>query len=118
MNTQDKPISEDVKLLSEAVDESLKYVSKDMLDLKQIIETLKNVAMTRKPGIGSLLLLGAAAFGAYKYSKMTSEQKTDLKNKGKKFVDDNLGGLKNVFGGKSSPQQTANAYGTNGSTQG
>ncbi|HEU4471938.1 MAG TPA: hypothetical protein VFR58_12680 [Flavisolibacter sp.] len=75
--------------------------------------------MTRKPGIGSLLLLGAAAFGAYKYSKMTEQQKTDLKNKGKKFMDENLGGLKNVFGGKGGGQ-TANAggsYGTNGSEQ-
>ena len=51
----------------------------------------------RKPGLGSLLLLGAAAFGAYKYSKMSDQQKTDLKNKGKKFVDENLGSLKNVF---------------------
>lgn len=69
--------------------------------------------MTR-PGIGSLLLLGAAAFGAYKYSKMSQQQKTDLKNKGKKLVDENLGGLKNVFGKKNN--QTANAYGQNGST--
>ena len=73
--------------------------------------------MTRKPGIGSLLLLGAAAFGAYKYSKMSDQQKTDLKNKGKKFVDDNLGGLKNAFGGKKNTQQTSNAYGPNGSNQ-
>ena len=71
--------------------------------------------MTRKPGIGSLLLLGAAAFGAYKYSKMTDQQKSDLKNKGKKFMDDNLGGLKNVFGGNKSTQHTANAYGQNNS---
>ena len=63
----------------------------------------------RKPGIGGLLLLGAAAFGAYKYSKMTDQQKKDLLNKGKKFVDDNLGGLKNMFGGKS--QTAGNSYG-------
>jgi hypothetical protein len=75
--------------------------------------------MTRKPGIGSLLLLGAAAFGAYKYSKMTEQQKNDLKDKGKKFVDENLGGIKNMFGQRGGGQ-TANAggsYGTNGSTQ-
>jgi len=53
--------------------------------------------MTRKPGLGSLLLLGAAAFGAYKYSKMSDQQKKDLVNKGKKLVNDNLGGLGNVF---------------------
>lgn len=46
--------------------------------------------------IGSLLLLGAAAFGAYKISKMSDEQRKDLLNKGKKLVNDNLGNLKNV----------------------
>ena len=72
--------------------------------------------MTRKPGIGSLLLLGAAAFGAYKYSKMTEQQKSDLKNKGKKFVDENLGSLKNVFGkGTGQTANASNSYGTNGS---
>lgn len=54
--------------------------------------------MTRKPGIASLLLLGAAAFGAYKYSKMSDQQKKDLLDKGKKLVNDNLGNLGNVFG--------------------
>jgi len=61
--------------------------------------------MTRKPGIGSLLLLGAAAFGAYKYSKMSEQQKRDLMDKGKKMVNDNLGGLRNAFG-KKSPAST------------
>ena len=54
-----------------------------------------------RPGLGSLLLLGAAAFGAYKYSKMSQQQKQDLLNKGKKLVNDNLGGLKNTLGGRS-----------------
>ena len=71
--------------------------------------------MARKPGIGSLLLLGAAAFGAYKYSKMSEQQKSDLKNKGKKFVDDNLGSLKNAFGQKGNGQTAAASYGPNGS---
>jgi len=57
--------------------------------------------MTRKPGLGSLLLLGAAAFGAYKYSKMSDQQKKDLMDKGKKLMNDNLGGLGNVFGRKT-----------------
>jgi hypothetical protein len=57
--------------------------------------------MTRKPGLGSLLLLGAAAFGAYKYSKMNDQQKKDLVDKGKKLVNDNLGGLTNILGKKS-----------------
>lgn len=60
--------------------------------------------MTRKPGIGSLLLLGAAAFGAYKYSKMSDQQKKDLLDKGKKLVNDSMGSLKNRFGGQNAPQ--------------
>jgi hypothetical protein len=69
--------------------------------------------MTRKPGLGGLLLLGAAAFGAYKYSKMSAEDKKNLKDKGKKMFDENLGSLKNMFGNRSS-NQTANANGTTG----
>ncbi|MBO9681449.1 MAG: hypothetical protein J7502_02040 [Flavisolibacter sp.] len=59
--------------------------------------------MTRKTSIGSLLLLGAAAFGAYKYSKMSDQQKKDLLDKGKKLVNDNLGAIKNRFGGQNAP---------------
>lgn len=54
--------------------------------------------MTRKTGLGSLLLLGAAAFGAYKYSKMSDQQKRDLMDKGKRLVNDNIGSLGNLFG--------------------
>ncbi len=50
-----------------------------------------------KPGIGSLLLLGAAAFGAYKYYQMSDQQKKQLMDKGKKLVNDNLGGLTKAF---------------------
>jgi len=56
--------------------------------------------MQRK-GLG-LLLAAAAAYGYYKYSKMTPEQKNGLRDKGKNFVDKNLGGLGNLFGKKSS----------------
>lgn len=49
--------------------------------------------MTRKAGFGALLALGAAAFGAYKYSKMSDQQKKDLLSKGKKLVNENLGGV-------------------------
>ena len=63
--------------------------------------------MTRKAaGIGALLALGAAAFGAYKYSKMSDQQKKDLLNKGKKLVNDNLGG---VFGKKNASSVNATA---------
>ena len=66
--------------------------------------------MKSKPGIGSLLLIGAAAFGAYKYSKMSDQQKKDLVNKGKKLVDENLGSITNVFGKKQG--RTAAVNGT------
>jgi hypothetical protein len=84
--------------------------------LGKIISKHKIQIMLGRPGIGGLLLLGAAAFGAYKYSKMSDQQKTDLMNKGKKFVDENLGGLKNMFGQKAAA--AGNSYGQNGSTQG
>ena len=74
--------------------------------------------MTRKPGLGGLLLLGAAAFGAYKYSKMSDQDKKNLKDKGKKFFDDNLGGLKNMFGKKDETQNAGmNGSSMNGFTQ-
>lgn len=58
--------------------------------------------------ISSLLLLGAAAFGAYKISKMSDQEKKDLLNKGKKLVNDNLGGLKNMWS-KNGGQATGSA---------
>ncbi len=66
--------------------------------------------MTRKPGLLSLLLMGLAAFGLYKYSKMSDEQKRDLKEKGKKLVDENIPqNLKNVFG-KKEATNTQDSY--------
>ena len=47
-----------------------------------------------------LILAAAAAYGAYKYSKLSAEQKNDLKAKGKDFLDKNLGGLGNLFSKK------------------
>ena len=63
--------------------------------------------MQRK-GLG-LLLAAAAAYGYYKYSKMTPEEKNDLKEKGKKFVDKNFGGIGNLFGKKTMPANS-NGY--------
>jgi hypothetical protein len=60
-------------------------------------------------GTLGLILAAAAAYGAYKYSKMSPDQKKDLKEKGKNFVDKNLGGLGNVFGKKTSPAN-GNSY--------
>ena len=47
-----------------------------------------------------LILAAAAAFGYQKYSKMTPEQKADLKKRGKGFLDKNFPGMKNMFGKK------------------
>jgi hypothetical protein len=54
--------------------------------------------MSRRPGLGSLLLAGAAAYGIYKVSKMSSEERSDLLNKGKKLVNENVGSLKSKLG--------------------
>lgn len=64
--------------------------------------------MTRKTGLGSLLLLGAAAFGAYKYSKMSDQQKKDLLDKGKKLMNDGVSSIKNRFGGQAAPNAPLN----------
>ena len=41
----------------------------------------------------SFLIAAAAAYGAYKYSKMTPEQKNSLMAKGKDFLNKNFNGL-------------------------
>ena len=43
------------------------------------------------------LLLAAAAYGVYRYSKMTTEQKNDLTRRGKSFLDKNISGVSNMF---------------------
>ncbi len=63
--------------------------------------------MQRK-GLG-VLLAAAAAYGVYRVSKMTPQQKNDLKQKGKDFVDKNLEGVKNMFG-KKTPTTNGNGY--------
>ena len=50
-----------------------------------------------------LIAMAAAAYGIYKYSKLTTEEKNALKTKGKDFVDKNLGGLGDIFGKKVTP---------------
>jgi hypothetical protein len=58
-----------------------------------------------------LILAGLAAFGYYKYSKMTPDQKKNLLDKGKGLLNKNFGGLENLFGKKTAPS------GQNGSNQ-
>lgn len=67
--------------------------------------------------VAPLLLAGLAAFGYYKYTKMSEQEKKDLLNKGKKFMDENLGSLKDVFGGKTGSQTAGNGFGKNSFTQ-
>lgn len=67
--------------------------------------------MARKASIGSLLLAGAAAYGLYKLSKMSTEERTELVEKGKRMVADNLGNLKTTFGrAGSSPDGKVNGF--------
>ena len=58
------------------------------------------------------LLFAAAAYGIYKYTKMTPEEKTDLKRRGKEFLNKNMGGVENMFGGKpaTAPVNQSNDY--------
>lgn len=69
--------------------------------------------MTRKGGLGSLLLAGAAAYAYYKYSQMSEEQKKNLvsgwKEKGKKFYDENIPqNIKDMLGKKNPISNGAN----------
>lgn len=58
------------------------------------------------------LLFAAAAYGFYKYSKMTPEEKTDLKRRGKEFLDKNMNGVGNMLGKKpvTSPLNESHNY--------
>ena len=71
--------------------------------------------MARKSGVGilPLALAGLAAWGYFKYSKMSEEQKrnlvSDLKQKGQKIYDENIPqNVKNLFS-KQTNGQTAGA---------
>ena len=44
-----------------------------------------------------VLLAAAAAYGIFKYSKLSKEQKDDLMAKGKDFLNKNLSGLGDTF---------------------
>ena len=44
-----------------------------------------------------LLLAAAAAYGAYKYSRLSPEKKNDLMTRGKDLVNKNFGGLSTLF---------------------
>ena len=58
------------------------------------------------------LLFAAAAYGLYRYSRMTPEEKSDLKKRGKEFLDKNMGGVGNMLGKKpvTAPVNQSNDY--------
>ncbi len=71
----------------------------------------------RKSSTGGLLLAGLAAYGIYKYYKMSGQQRTDLvsgiKEKGKSILDKIVpGGMKNTFGNKEESNNFGNNMGT------
>ena len=63
----------------------------------------------QKKGLG-LLLAAAAAYGYYRYNKMTPEEKNALLEKGKKIFNENLGPLGDMFKPKNG--STANSANT------
>lgn len=69
-------------------------------------------------GLGPLLLAGAAAFGYYKYSKMTAAEKEQLKEKAKRFYEDNVPqNVRDMVAGKGGQQPSA-ANGAGGNYNG
>jgi hypothetical protein len=67
--------------------------------LNCISESKKEDMQKSKVG---LLLAAAAAYGAYKYSRLSPTQKSDVMTRGKDFMNKELGGLRNLFGKKKS----------------
>jgi len=55
------------------------------------------------------LLLAAAAYGIYRYSKMPAEQKNDLKRRGKSFLDKNISDVSNLFSKRRSTADHVNS---------
>lgn len=62
--------------------------------------------MNKKIG---LLLAAAAAYGIYRYTKLSKEEKDSLMEKGKDFLNKNLGGLSDILG-KAKATSNENGY--------
>ncbi len=58
--------------------------------------------------MSGLLLAGAAAYGLYKLSQLSTEERNDLVNKGKKIFDEGVSGLKEKFNSATGQGQAAN----------
>ena len=72
-----------------------------------LLKTLKNIIMNRRFG---LLLAAAAAYGAYRYNKMTPEEKTQIKQRGKDFLNKNLGDVSSLFSKKKTTVNQTPGY--------
>lgn len=56
---------------------------------------------------GTIILMALGALAAYKYNKMTEEEKTALMDKGKKIFDENISPLiKSTLGLADDPAKT------------
>ena len=64
--------------------------------------------MARKTSLGSLLMAGAAAYGLYKLSKMSSEERSNLVEKGKKLVSNKVDDIKGMVGRNGSSPDAHN----------
>jgi len=56
------------------------------------------------------LIFAAAAYGIYRYTKMTPEQKAELKKRGGDFLEKNLGSFGNLFGQKPAVPEVSNKF--------
>jgi len=56
------------------------------------------------------LIFAAAAYGVYRYTQMTPEQKAELKKRGGDFLEKNLGSFGNLFGQKNAVIETGNKF--------
>ncbi len=57
-----------------------------------------------------MLLAAAAAYGYYRYSKMTPEEKKNMMEKGKQLLNENFSGIGDFFGKKAKTNSaTSNA---------
>jgi len=65
--------------------------------------------MNRK-GLG-LLLAGLAAYGYYRFSKMSPTEKTAMKQKARKLMDDGMGSIENLWRKKKNTGTASNSYG-------
>ena len=57
-----------------------------------------------------LLLAAAAAYGAYKYSRLSPTQKTDLRTRGRDLLNKNLGSVKSLFSRRKSATVNGSDY--------